>query len=444
MDLVTGGLIDLEIRDIIKSSNNKTNNLEYDIYLHTPDKDIFITLINTIEILRDYNGNISDYIVTNFIMYSGDFIKDVIPYKDNLELTIVMKIVGEETKYNRYKFVITNNTADIYGSKYTKLSKDELNKSEQFVVEGQCVIREVEALRTFYVDGIYKNTDVKSLIVSELINTAKESRVEGTTIPIQVDMREPNNDMQYNHINVPTGTKYFDLPTFLQNTTYGVYNGSIGTYFQRYKDNNIVFVYPLYDIELFSTSTKKLILYHANTHKLDHVENTYMVDGDIVKILCGNNITNVDNGENELINSGDGLVNTNTKLIMSRNAIVTDDKLTLDKDTHLTGKKMKDKRDGVTKSNYVGNEVNMYKHRSLVNRNTMAVYQIPWNFCDIELLYPGMPVCFMYEDEKNGIVKLNGVLQSVYSRYNNTTKTTSGIINVMVMKPNVYLNEKGS
>lgn len=440
MDLVSGGLLDIEINKIIATKNMKASGTEYKLILHTEDLDLGIQLLNTVEILRDYNGNIGDYVLVNFILMAGDYIKDIQPKKANLEMTII-SVAGGITTSNRYKLIITNNNADVYGSKYTKITREELNKKEPLIIEAQCVPREIEAVRGLYVDGIFRSTTVKNLLLTEFKHGFDKIKLEGTPLTVNVNVSEPNNDFNYGHIVIPTGTKLMDLPSYLQNTNYGVYNGNIGTYLQKYNDPklNTLFVYPLYDETRFEKATKKLMIYNTNTSKLDYIENTYSVDGDLVKIIAGYNTRSLDNGENDLTNHGVGIVSSNPYLVMERNVAVTDSNANVYKQSHMSGQSIKDKKDGVNLDTYIGHESNLYKHRSDLSKRTMSIFQITWSFPDIELLYPGMPVMYLYEDETHGIVKLTGVLQSVFARYSNTNKTLTALLNIAVIKPAIYL-----
>lgn len=448
MENITGGLIDLDISKVFEQANPRTNNVDYDVIVHTPNADIGIQLLKTIETMRDYNGNLTDFIIVSFSMGAGDFVKELHPNRDNCEMSIIKVTPDEDDKILRFKMVLLNNNGGVKASKYLKKTKDELNAEEQFQVEVQCLPIELEILRSTFSDGVYRSTTVKDLLITEYYQGTQEitgtnpgtdeSKVKIGSAPrdIEVDIVEPHNDMVYNHIEVPTGTKLTDLPFYLQETNYGVYNGSIGAYLQEYRDELFFFIYPLYNSSLFETREKKLIIYYSSNIRLDLIENTYAIEGDVIKILANSDVKIIDNGENELMDTGVGLVSSNPHLLLERNVNVTDDEIKFDKDVHNSGSKIKNRRDKTDRVQYLQNESNMYKQRSTILKNTMAIYQITWNFADIDLLYPAMPVRYTYEDEEEGIVELDGLLQSVYSRYNEETKTTSAIINIAVEKPN--------
>lgn len=431
-------LIDLEINNIVRHPNKKVNNKEYELFVHTPEKDIRITLLKSIETMRDYAINVGDYVLVTFILFGGDMIKDVYPYRNNLELTIIEYIDGVINKNDRYKFVMSNNTANINTARYSKLSREILNGSEQFTIEGQCIDRELEVLRASYSDGIFRSTTVKDVMLSELKTVSEKTSIDGSSSIVDISITEPNNDRLYSHINIPTGTGVLDLPSFLQETDYGVYNGFIGTYLQRYNDRKIIFIYPVYSRESFDKNKVKLMIYQAPNSKYDFVENTFKVDGDIINILATSELTTIDTGQNELIDAGNSIVTINSETILARNSEVTTKSMMLDSESNIRGYKLNEKEDGVNRSVYLGSASNnLYKHRSHIVKNSMAVYQLLWHHCDIDILIPGIGLCFVYEDIDKGIVKLNGTLLSVFSRYDNGLKTTSAVINIAVEKQDI-------
>lgn len=434
-------LIDLEINKIIGTSNKRTNTLEYVVILHTPVKNFTIDLLNSIDLLRDYNGNVTDHGVIEFYMGGGDFVKEIQPYRSNLEITIIENNKTEDIiKTNRYSFIITNNEDNMYGSLYTKTTQKDLNAALQVHIEGQYLLREIEAARTVYCDNVFRDATVKDVIISQFGSKLTKLKIEGSAISVNCDVREPNNDYTYRHIAIPNGTKLLSLPRYLQDTNYGVYNAGLGSYIQAVDGTPTVFVYPLYDKELFDSSEKKLIIYYSNNSNFNYVENTYRQDGDILKILAGTDIQTVTTGENDIKDTGDGFIGGNPGMLTKRNVLVTDSDAQYTVDNQIAGTKIKDREDGVVNTTYVGNDPNHYKHRTNIVRKTMCYYQIPWRFPNIDLIFPGMPVCFKYEDVDNGIIDLKGIVQSTFARYNKAANTTVGIINIMVEKPSFSKN----
>jgi len=429
-----------EVFRIIGNKNSQPEYVKRDITLHTNDLDIPIYINESLEILRDYNGNISDYIVATFMLDMGDYIKDIHPFRDNLELSIVTKENGSRT-ITRYKFIILNNKTGIDGSRYTNSTRDELNKLEKARIVGQCVNRTVEALMSQTISGVIKNSNVSDAIRAYINIAINKVKINGTLPEMDVNISPVDNERIYDHIVVPTGHDLLNVASYIQSVNYGVYNGGMGTYIQKY-DNDTIFVYPLFSNNLFDTSTKKLVIYSIYSVKFEMVENTYLVDGDVVKIISGGSTRSYNNDENDVMDTGIGYTQTDPNKLLNSNNTVSGDTVSIDSDSINHTNAFKYRNDGNDKIKYVGATDNLYSQRTEIIKNTMMVYQIQWNHCNPDLLYPGMPVIYNYTDEDNGVIKLRGTLQSVYVMYNEGLKTVTSLINIAVEKP--YFNTKNT
>lgn len=439
------GLIDLEIKKILETQNQYTNDFVYDLVIHTEKENINISMLYSIEWLKDFNSNLTDYIIATFDVLGGTYIKKIYQNRDNLEATITKKHKNNKVPplSVRYKLVFLTNTSGVEGSQYSKMTEEELNQTYKFRCEAQLIERNFEGLRAVTFGTVLKNTTVGDAI-GTIFKTIVGAmiKVNGQSIPLAIYKDKPNNDYVYKNLVIPQGMNLLDFPSWLQHEKgLGVYNGNIGTYYITYKDKPTIFIYPLYTTTDIST-IPKLMIYHANTSKYEFVENTYKEENGLIKLLCGNNIKNQDDGSNGLISKGSAIISQDPNTIMNRNLEITDGKAKVDKKNIADGASITKRRDGVEKAIYVGSGSNLYATRSNLIKETLSFYQIPWKFCNFELLLPGMVTTFVYEDEKYGITKLNGVLQSGYAKYDKINGTTTGLINIMVQNPNVYFAEE--
>lgn len=441
MALFQGRLIETDIKSIIATERPlQKDGREYEVTIHTADRDISVAALKTVEVMRNYSKHIGDYVLVGFNMFGGDFIKDIYPHRDNLEITISVynRYTNETISDNRYKLVLVNNNANVYGSKYTLSEREQLNRTEYIYVEGQCIDRMVEGLRLLQVEGIYENNTLKDIMLAELTEKINGLQIDGATPEFDIDIVEPINKDIIKQLILPTGIYALDFPSFLQNTCYGVYNGGIGTYIQYIDNKPTLFIYPLYDVNRFDEVEKKCIVFYAGNNLYNAMDNTYKQDGDVLKIIAGTGLRSIDSGENEFMSEGSGYIRVLPQQMMNRNVTVSDDAMNLDSDTQLEGTKFKDRLDGTERPIYLGNEVNMYKFRSEINKRALGTYQFQWHFSNPELIYPGMPIQYVFEDDKNGITKLTGIIQAIGTKYDEALKTMSTLVIFMAKKPIVY------
>ena len=437
---VRGSLIDLDIQDIVSNTNPHKKDRSLEIILHTENKDIPIEYLKLYEVMRNYSKYVGDYIVITFNMLGGEFIEDVYPYRDNLELTVIetSPYTDEITSNIRYKFVMINNNANVYGSEYTMAQREELNRTKIIRVEGQLIDRAVEGLRMLQVEGIYRNQTIKDILLAEFKEKIDTLQLDGASLDVNIDIVEPSNTSTVSQMVLPTGVYLLDFPSYLQHSIYGVYNADIGTYVQRIDDKINIFIYPLCDPNRFDSVDKKAMVFFTNNIRYNSVDNTFKQDGGILKILAGTSLRSLDNAENDFISEGSGYIKAYPQQMINRNVMVTDDSLTFDSTANLEGTKFKERKDGADRPIYVGNEVNMYKYRSVMTRRMMGLYQFQWHYSTADRFYPGMPVQYIYEDKYGKLMQLEGTIQVVYSKYDKVLETTSTMITFLAKKPIVY------
>lgn len=429
------GLLEKDIKSVLnaKTINPNKKAVKYSVVIHTVDIDLPLPLLDAVLTYRDYISAYGDEIIVMVAVGMGTYIKDIYPFRDNLE----MSLVRQDSKYQttlRYKAVINSGTSIPKGEKYDKLTKEDLDKSEIATLEIQLIDRYVELLRTTPIDGVFRFCNVETCVKGAFNDTFNSSKVAGRNPKMKFNMVPPNNTFMYKHIEIPTGTTILNLPGYLQDTQYGIYNGKVGTYFQLYgeKLEETLFVFPLYSTSVFDKAVKKMVIFKSNNPRLDMVDNTYFLDGDIVKIIAGSNTIAIDNSDAKMISDGGDVVTTSPDKMMQRNNIAQDGKVTYVNSTNLKGNSVKKRADGSNSFTYVGNDSNPYKHRSKVLESNSKHFRVIWNYSAPEHVYPGMPVMYVYEDVDYGIVKLYGVVSNIFTNYQGKDRIINSIIDINV------------
>ena len=429
--------LDREILTILYSKYRHPNAIRYSITIHTPHIDIPIKDLASIEYINDFKENVTDYILVNFIVEAGIYVKDILPYSDNLYISITYYWYDKPTT-TKYKLVIMSDQQGITGSIHNTLSRSELNKLPRVSVECQAVSRLVSKLRNVTVDGVFTNCNVSDLIQSVMLTEISYLEIDNAVPEVNFNMVPPNNLREYVHISIPEGVHVLDLPSYIQNVKCGVYNADIGTYVCKYRLNKedelkeTVFVYPLYNNKRYDLPGRKLLIVSSNDPRYDNSEYTYLVDGDVVKIIGGVDMRSYERGDNVANSEGSAFIISNPLDLVTGTKLVDDYEVNNDSKVMMKGYSAAEKADSNIRANYVGMGVNIHRAYSEISFRLLSPYQIVWKHCDIELLFPGMPVKFMYQDSLKGVVSITGVLQSYYAKYNNETKTISALLNVML------------
>lgn len=403
--------------------------ISYRAILHTNEKDIALTTIDSIEFTQDFNNDLSDIVIINFDIGIGDYVYDIKPQLHNLMLTLYKDVAGVRGKGVIYKAVSVADRVP-YGDVNGEYSREDLNTTGIMNGSFHLVYRVVEVLRSVKCDGVYSNINVKDCMYGELGSRIQELKVDGISPDVKINIVEPDNLKTYKHIVLPTGTSLLDIPTLLQDTKYGVYNGDICVYLTLVGTELNLFINPLYST---LKGPEELCFYHSGNPIYDSVEVTYSKIGNMTKIISCSEMTLVENRETKYINEGHALTSASSDKLLGHNATISDDAIFFDKDTHITGSAGYDKEDGLTSERYYGHEANMFKHRSKMLKDGISILQVKWSYSDPSIIKPNIPSTFIFQRDGK-LIKLNGIIQNAYSLYSGSSKTISTILNIGVRR----------
>ena len=408
--------------DAIGNTTREYESIQFKIKVHNINNDINVNMFETLEIKSDYNNKISDELFLHFNIGLGDYTYDLLPYKNNTEITIIKSFNNVAYENITYKAVLINDNKNPAGVQ-SNISKDILNKSSMIRVSFQLLEKSVEVIRNINVDGIFKNTNVKDALITIFNKNLDNVAINGEKLKPRINIIEPDNNKQFPVILIPTGTLLTDVPTFLQDTKYGIYSGDIGVYIKNIRIDimnyqTCLYIYPLYTIRQDQYSS--LYIYHSIHPRATSATNTYDFKNDILKIVTSE-VDVLEKGERDFINEGNSITYSSMENIYNYNSNVTNDKINYDNKKQIGSDAYKTE-DGLRAETYVGNIDNIYKyHSNLANKN-MGLYRFRWNMSNHRHLKPGMNVTVFYQKD-NEVKTLNGILQGYYSVYSQILKT---------------------
>lgn len=407
--------------DAISNTTREYESIQFKIILHNKDNDINITMFESLEFKADYNNKIADDLFLHFNMGLGDFTYDLLPYKNNTEITIIKSFNNTVYENITYKAVLINDSKNPKGIQ-SNISKEILNKASLIRVSFQLMEKTVEVIRSINVDGIFKKTNVKDVLVTIFNKNLANISINGEKINPMINIVEPDNNKTFEHIVIPTGTLLTDVPTFIQDTKYGIYSGDIGFYIKNIRKDILnykpcLFLYPLYTIRQDQYSS--LFIYHSENKKSKAAVNTYDYKNNILKVTTAE-VDVLEKGERDFINEGNSVTYSNMSNIYNYNSTVTNDKISYTNKNQV-GSDVYKTEDGLRANTYVGNVDNTFKfHSNLANKN-MGLYKFKWNMSNHRYLQPGMNVTVFFQED-NEVKTLSGVLQGYYSLFSQIYK----------------------
>lgn len=414
-----------EVKSIVAKAG-KRDVYEYKVTIHTTAEDFGVWDMNTIERTRDYLTKVAESGKIIFRMGLGDYSRKLYPYRNNLELTIKKTPVGDvsgggtkstKSSVTRYKAIFNpKNNPQVGGTELENQNTETLNSSDVLDVHLEFVDRCMEPLRIKTTGGAFSGKKILDLLRGVLGAESEKVLVDGKPAVQAIEVVKPDRVELVNNLIVPQGkVKVPNFPTFMQEFGGGVYNRGIGTFFQNFNGKRTLFVYPTYDTERFDEKGIKAIIYGIPQEKLPQLDNSFMVEGELLKIIVTAQRKYTDNAELGLMNGGSGFRMADANAFMKKPIEITKDgpRAARGRLNHEVVVKQRD--DGLNYAPFekIGSSANPYAARSAVLARTMAQVDVVWENADPSLIFPGMPCKYVYLSQGKP-VSLKGTILFVH------------------------------
>lgn len=419
-------LFEKEIINIVDKS--KTFNFpKIDLILHTPNDDIKVKYPQHLEIDENYNIGLFPEVFVDLMLPLGDYKEYILPYRDGLEISIIIDNEDKIEKY-RYKFIILNIDQDTKTSRFGRFGNEELNKMDNVMIKGQCVDPLMLVLKDMYVSGSFLDTTHEKVIKYLFANKLKDVRIVGKPISFDMDMRELDNDLTYEHIVVNSYTKLVKLIYHLQNYGFGIYNGGANLFIRQLEPEKYRFyIYPLFNYELFEeVNEPKIMFFNSSRIGIDKNNLDFYKDVNIYKLITSE-IKIENKGLMEMLKEGNTYIENNPTYVMTKdNIMISPSEFKIDpKDNN------KVKGIDLNVIDRPFNNVlitkydnNLFKYRGQILRNNILDGTLKLNMVNANFLRPGMLMKYLYV-KSGSVIEKRGVIQYLSRIYNFTKKETA-------------------
>lgn len=426
-----------EIMNEGRADNDATYTVELEI------NGEIIKPLKTLEerLTRQYTEQFSDYRFVDILVGEGTYNETILPYKDNIKVTLYKKptdVVTGSTKINEQVktrtylgSILDDGNEKLEAKNPTKNSKEDLDQVNQLQITLQLVDPAAEQLSYFTVGGIMTKmrTDdvVRGLLTMEAgkLELPKDSTLNG------VEMVKGDNDDVRDHTIVPHGTKLTKLADYVHANAGGVYNTGLSQYIQ----NGIWYVYPQYHLKRFDKADKTAIIYRVPRRTVPNIERTYMYKDDKLSIVATDDVNVYDPTEELQLSGGVGnryvragmLVDNFVEMNAGEGAIDSRDNIV----EYIVGER-KSGLHNVPFSNRRVTSNHVYEMSKLADR-ACQIMTVNWENGDPDLLYPGMPVKYMFL-EGDTVNEIYGNVMGVDSVVKtNTNPTVSKFVKMIVI-----------
>lgn len=209
-----------------------------------------------------------------------------------------------------------------------------------------------------------------------------------------VDIYPTSNATHYQHIPVDSGTPLTKLPTFLQRTK-GIYATGLGQFYQSGR----WYIFPLLDVTRFDTEEKTLTILNVPPDDMISPERSFIYEADQLYVFSTGGADYLDSSENTFQRYGSSVSFTPAKNnLLNDHVTRSNNKTTPRPDATLQGyavtKRSMDQSKSINAYHHFTD--NPYPMTSEMALGRGVILRVGWENADTSLLYPGMPVKFLY------------------------------------------------
>lgn len=400
-------------------------------------QDIEPVYIKSLQLDRLYHRNYADELTLTIGLNYADLQYKVLPYKDTLEasLTKIPMFAKNEPEVNTQKKRLTNTykvqltqtgSSAIAGDNPLSLSKRLADKVSIVDVTIQLINPVIDRLRKKTFGTVFRGNNGNGVNAIDAIafTLVKFGRSDGddTSKNVQGINIDPTFDkIIRQHILVPHNTPIVEIPELVDNQVGGTHPAQMRYYLQ----SQYWYLYPIFDHQRFQQNIRSLTIIKIPKYRMPGIEKTYRLANGHVILLTTRGTVHEDSTESKQLNQGNGV-----RYADARNAKdfyqVTGNKVIASNRNNMTEvvyEERKDESDMVMRADKLLTDKYNKEYAKLAYRSGGYIQTI-WEHANIELLTPGMPVRYIFQDGET-TREMYGSLNAVESMDYNTNNTVT-------------------
>lgn len=408
-----------EIQEIV-SNGVKNVYGRWEATLHANGRDVVVYYIDAVEFHRDYTGKLFDDVIVDIVVSPGTFEREVIPYKENLELTLVRKALSEtgnleadgvEVNSYRYRAVLFDGQSGIVeGGNVAMQSTTAMDSADLKTVKLQLIDPVAEQLRLKTLGTNFRNTTAINAVSVAFTMLSKNIKNADDTYAVKgVDIAPNHVETVREYIAVPHLTKLVQLPEYVHEFAGGLYNGGLGYYLQ----DGIWYFFPPFDITRYPKTRKTLTILNVPAERYPSPERSYRETDSQLIILATGTVKQIDQTEAMQMNMGNGVRFADANRLFTQFAKVGGNKAVVARGLNTSEFISSERESGINNAQRSLNDItaNYAVERSRLAARQGSYINLLWESSVKEKLYPGMPVKLMYLENERA-QELYGVLHN--------------------------------
>lgn len=356
----------------------------------TPNATIEAVTVLEHEVVADYEGH-SDVRQITFQVYMADYTQHILPNENNL-LVKVVRSIGSGI---RGRDKVQGSVAYTYDGYLVESSDPSVGATgssigRMITISMQLVDRELPEYRLIKEGGVFYGMpigDVLRGLMTQPLETLGNKVLGVDMVP--ADNAEP----RYQSV-IESDRPVMSLPEYIQ-SKYGLYNNAIGWYLDR----GTWYVYPLYDRTRFDRTRRVLTIVDVPQDVAVGNDNSFFQKGDTLVIFTSGGAGHSNQQERILNNHGNGFRYSRASTLIDRFRDVSEGISEVPADRNLVERILIDRPKGLNQIRDVEGMFsdNPWSLASKISPGLGTIVNVKWASSDPYLLYPSMPVEYIYQ-----------------------------------------------
>ena len=377
--------------------------------------------INTIDLVRLYDEHYADLIFMEVFMGPGTFAHDLFPYRHNLVVTLYkdpLTVVAGESSPNEDTLHQEFTATLISNNDLVKQAEDLLLQNKEVAdltglakFKFQLTDPVLEQARLTSVGSTFRNQTTHDVLRYLMTETLQKIQSDETLNVVGVDMYPASNPTPQPSVVIPP-MSLIEVPEYLHERVSGIYNAGLGHYLQH----NHWYVYPLFDITRFENDSKGLTIVKVPKNRFPAMERTYRTTANQLIILATGDSLHQDDSESKQLNEGNGVRFANAGHMFHDFVKVEGNKATAlraENNNEFVTQPRPNERNNIRMSDRRITSNKFYELSKLARRQCTFL-TVVWENSDPDLIFPGMPVKYMYL-EAGEVVEIHGIVHRTQS-----------------------------
>lgn len=404
----------------------------WEVTIHANGKDHKPLFVDLVEFEHNFmkNWHSVQVIEATFTLAQADY--HIVPHRSELELTLKrIPMMESETPSKdaqgrvssfRYKAKLYDNSSSIMtGNSPAAVSEAVADRGELRKLRIQLISPHTEELHKKSVGGMFRQVSGINLIRLLLTKYSRTDVTDENTYIKGVQVAPNANEKVMEHINIPHLTPIHECPEIVHRNCGGVYGAGLKTYLwgQHW------YVFAPYDVKAYGQTKRTLTILNVQANRMSGMERTYRETATQLFIAATGDTVHKDESEQEQLNFGNGVRFVDAGKITDGFLTVDGNKATIDRSLNVNEVVVTPRKDGLNQIKESDKRITsayLLEYGNLALRSG-SFLQVVWEYSNALLLYPGMPVKYMYS--QNAVAEeVYGILLGVHTFHMPTTQNT--------------------